>query len=42
MSAFRAAEGKKPVTNPDDNCWPVPIKIGTALGASTFHDDFTV
>ena len=31
MSAFRAAEIKKFVTNPSDYCRLFPIKIGTAL-----------
>jgi hypothetical protein len=31
VSAFRAAERKKFVTNPSDYCWIFPIKIGTAM-----------
>ena len=42
MSAFRAAERKRFVTNPRYYSWLVPIKIGTTLEASTFHGDFTV
>jgi hypothetical protein len=37
MSAFRTAERKKFVTNPSDYCRLFPIKIGTALEASTLH-----
>jgi len=42
MSAFRAAERKEFVTNPSDYCWLFPIKISTALQASTLHGDLTV
>lgn len=31
MSAFRAAERKKFLTNPSDYSWLFPIKVGTAL-----------
>jgi len=31
MSAFRATERKKFLTNPSDCCWLSPIKIGTTM-----------
>ena len=42
MSTVRAAEREKSVTNPSDYYWLFPIKISTALQASTLHGDLTV